>query len=113
MVGLIGNRYCVLLGDWNAHHYTWSLDGNLGPGGRVLADWVQEVGGKIHFWEGGTCERQWDGQVVQSRLDFIVASQKCSWAGEDAEWLVLDYARIDRLLVIVEVMKVDSREVIY
>ena len=43
----------VLLGDWNAHHHTWSLDGKSGPRGRVLAEWVLERGAEVHFGKGG------------------------------------------------------------
>ena len=46
----------MLLGDWNAHHQTWSLDGRSGPGGRVLAEWVLERGSEVHFGKGGTFE---------------------------------------------------------
>ena len=42
--GWIGGGDWVLLGDWNAHHHTWSLDGKSGPRGRVLAEWVLERG---------------------------------------------------------------------
>ena len=50
--GWIGWGDCVLLGDWNAHHHMWSLDGKSGPGGRVLAEWVEERGAEVHFGEG-------------------------------------------------------------
>ena len=53
MEGWIGGGDWVLLGDWNAHHHTWSLDGRSGPGGRVLAEWVLEQGAVVHFGEGG------------------------------------------------------------
>ena len=36
LAGWIGEGDWVSLGDWNAHHHTWSPDGRLGPGGRVL-----------------------------------------------------------------------------
>ena len=36
--GWVGGGDWVLLGDWNAHHHTWSLDRKSGPGGRVLAE---------------------------------------------------------------------------
>ena len=64
----------VLLGDWNAHRHTWSLDGKSGPGGRVLPGWVLERGAEVHFGEGGTFERRRGREVVQSRIDFVVAS---------------------------------------
>lgn len=36
LAGWIRRVDWVLLGDWNSHHHTWSLDGRLGPGGRFL-----------------------------------------------------------------------------
>ena len=33
---VVGVGRWVLLGDWNAHHPAWSLDGRSGPSGRVL-----------------------------------------------------------------------------
>ena len=40
MTGWIGGGDWGLLGDWNAHCHTWSLDGRSGPRVRVLAEWV-------------------------------------------------------------------------
>ena len=51
--GWIGGGDWVVLGDWNAYYHTWSLDGRLGPGGRVLAEWVLEQRAEVHFGEGG------------------------------------------------------------
>ena len=50
--GWIGGGDWVLLGDWNAHHHTWSQDGRSGPGGRVLPEWVLKRSAEIHFGEG-------------------------------------------------------------
>ena len=33
---VVGVGCWVLVGDWNAHHYAWSLDDRGGPSGRVL-----------------------------------------------------------------------------
>ena len=74
MEGWIGGRDWVLLGDWNAHYHTWSLDGKSGPGGRVLAEWVLERGAEIHFGEEGTFERRRGSGVVEALIDFAVAS---------------------------------------
>ena len=38
LTGWIGGGDWWLLGDWNAHHYPWSLDWMLRPGERVLAE---------------------------------------------------------------------------
>ena len=75
----------MLLGDWNAHHHTWSLDGKSGPGGRVLAEWVLERGAEVHFGVGGTFERRRERDLVQSRIDFPVASPDSGWTDEDCK----------------------------
>ena len=83
--GWIGEGDWVLLGDWNAHHHTWSLDGRSGPGGRVLAECVLERGAEIHFGEGGTFERRQGSGIVQYRIDFAVASPDFGWTDEGAD----------------------------
>ena len=110
--GWIGEGDWLLLGDWNAHHHTWSLDGRSGPGGRVLAEWVQERGAEVHFGEGGTFERRRGREVVQSRIDFVVTSPDSGWTDEDADWLLSDHSSIGGSLVIDEVRKADRREVV-
>ena len=102
----------MLMGDWNAHHHTWSLDGKSGPGGRVLAEWVLERGAEVHFGEGGTFERRRGREVVQSRIDFVVASPDSGWTSGDTDWLLSDHSSIGGSLVIEEVKKADRREVI-
>ena len=102
----------VLLGDWNAHHQTWSLDGRLGPGGRVLAGWVQEHGAEIHFGEGGTFERRRRVGVVQSDIDFVESLPNSGWTSAVEDWLLSDHASIGGSLVVGELGRVDGREVI-
>ena len=110
MTGWMGGGDWVLLGDWNAHHHTWSLDGRSGPGGRVLAEWVQEHGAEVHFGRRGNFEGRHRGDVVQSRIDFVVLSPHCGWTGEDSDWLLSDHACIGGFLVVVELGKVDERQ---
>lgn len=93
----------VFLGDWNTHHHTWSLDGRSGPGGRVLAEWVQEQGVEIHFGEGGTFERRNGGGVVQSSIDFVVSSPDSSWTSEDGDLLLSNHSSIEGSLVVGEI----------
>ena len=102
----------MLLGDWNAHHHMWSLDGKSGPGGRVLAEWVLERGAEVHFGEGGTFERRRGREVVQSRIDFVVTSPNSGWTGGDTDWLLSDHSSIGGSLVIDEVKEADRREVV-
>ena len=110
--GWIGGGDWVLLGDWNAHHHTWSLDGKSGPGGRVLAEWVLERVAEVHFGEGGTFERRRGREVVQSRIDFVVTSPDSGWTDEGADWLLSDHSSIGGSLVIDEVRMTDRREVV-
>ena len=62
----------MLVGDWNAHHSLWSVDGSSSSRGRVLAEWVQEKGAELRFGQGYTFTRRRGGGVVQSRIDFAV-----------------------------------------
>lgn len=102
----------VLLGDWNTHHHTWSLYEKSGPGGGVLAEWVQERGAEVHFGKGGTFECRRVGGVVQSRRDCVVSSPGCGWVGAADDWLLSDHASISGPLVVGEVDRVDERVVI-
>ena len=110
--GWIGGGDWVLLGDWNAHHHTWSLDRRSGPGGRVLAEWVLERGAEVHFGEGGTFERRRGREVVQSRINFVVTSPESGWTDAGADWLLSDHSRIGWSLVIDKVRRADRREVV-
>ena len=110
--GWIGGGDWVLLGDWNAHHHTWSLDGKSGPGGIVVAEWVLEQGAEVHFGEGGTFEWRRGRDVVQSRIDFAVTSRDSGWTDEDADCLPSDHSSIGRSLVVGEVRRMDRREVV-
>ena len=108
----IGGGDWVLLGDWNAHHHTWSVDGKSGPGGRVLAEWVLERGAEVHFGVGGTFERRRGRDVVQPRIDFAIASPDSGWTDDDADWLLSDHSSIGGSLVVGEVGGTDRREVV-
>ena len=70
---VVGVGRWILLGDWNAHHTVWSLDGKSGPSGRVLERWMQERGARLVKGEGSTFERPREGVKVASRIDFAVA----------------------------------------
>ena len=69
---VVGVGRWVLIGDWNAHHPTWSLDGTTGPSGRVLWGWMQERGVRLVKGEGNTFERSRSGERVASRIEFAV-----------------------------------------
>ena len=50
--------------------------------------------------------------MVQSRIDFVVASPDSGWIGEANDWLLSDYAGIGGSLVVDELRRVDEREII-
>ena len=102
----------MLLGDWNAHHHMWSLDGKSGPGGRVLVKWVMGKGAEVHFEEGGTFERRRGRDVVQSWIDFAVSSPESGWTHEGTNWLLSDHSSIGGSLVIGQGAGTDHREVV-
>ena len=78
----------------------------------MLAEWVLELGAEVHFGVGGTFERRRGRDVVQSRIDFAVASPDSSWTDEDADWLLSDHSSIGGSLVVGEVGRTDRREVV-
>ena len=45
--GLVGGGRWILIGDWNAHHAEWSLDGRSDSVGRALEEWRTDRGAKI------------------------------------------------------------------
>ena len=57
-------------------------------------------------------ERRRGREVVQSRIDFVVASPDSSWTDEGADWLLSDHSSIGGSLVIDEVRETDRREVV-
>ena len=50
--------------------------------------------------------------MVQSQIDFAVASPDSGWTDEDADWLMSDHPSIGGLLVIGEVKRTVGREVV-
>ena len=73
---------------------------------------VLERGADVHFGEGVIFERRRGREVVQSRIDFVVASPDSSWTDEGADWLLSDHSSIGGSLVIDEVRETDRREVV-
>ena len=51
-------------------------------------------------------------KVVQSRIDFVVASPDSGWTSGNADWLLSDHSSIGGSLVIDEVKEADRREVV-
>ena len=48
----------MVIGDWNAHHESWSLDGGTNTNGRVLQEAMEDVGAKWIGTRGPTWERK-------------------------------------------------------
>ena len=77
----------------------------------MLAEWVLERGAEIHVGEGGTLERRRGSSIVQTQIDFAVASPDSGWTDEDADWLMSDHSSIGGSLGIGEVKRTVGREV--
>ena len=69
---LVRNGEWLLIGDWNAHHEEWSLDGRSDPVGNVLEEWQTSRGTRILRSRSHTFERRRDDGVVVSRIDFAL-----------------------------------------
>ena len=69
----IGTGRWVLIGDWNAHHMRWSLDGRGDSIGRVLYNWMVARGARLVRGMEHTFERRRGNGVVVSRIDFAIA----------------------------------------
>ena len=65
---VVGVGGWVLIGDWNAHHRSWSLDGRSGPSGRVLRRWMEEWGARLVKGKENTFEWSREGVRVASRI---------------------------------------------
>ena len=61
----------MAIGDWNAHHESWSLDGGTNTNGRVLQEAIKDVGAKCIGTRGPTWERRVGGELLQSRIDLV------------------------------------------
>ena len=110
---VVGVGRWVLLGDWNAHHRAWSLDGRSGPNRRVLNRWMEERGVRLVKGEGNTFERTGGGVRVTSWIDFAVEGGGASLGSLEGEWELSDHSmiggvvRVDTLVGVV-----DAREVV-
>ena len=80
--------------------------------GRVLSEWVLEWGTEVHLGKGGTFERRRGRGMMQSQIQFAVTSPDSGWTDEDADWVLSDHSSIGGSLVIGEVRRVDTREVV-
>ena len=70
--GYVSGARWILIGDWNAHHESWSLDGRSDSVGRVLKEWRQLQGARLLRGREHTFERRRGGGVVVSRIDFAL-----------------------------------------
>ena len=84
----------VVLGDWNASHERWYLDGGSNTRGRVLSDWVDGLGARVSFGARETFCRRRLGRIVSSRIDFCMLSPDADWESWDASWGLSDHCAI-------------------
>ena len=70
---LVGNGRWLLIGDWNAHHEEWSLDGRSDSVGKMLKEWQTSRGARVLTGRSHTFERRQGNGVVVSRIDFALA----------------------------------------
>ena len=82
------------MGDWNASHERWSLDGGSNTGERVLNEWIEGLGARVSFGEGRTFCRRRLGGVVSWRIDFCVLSPDADWEVWGTSWGLSDHCAI-------------------
>ena len=103
---VVGGRRWVLLGDWNAHHRAWSLDGRSGPSGRVLKRWMEDRGTRLGKGEGNTFEYTHGGGTVASRIDFVVEGGGAHLGPLEVVWGLSDHSAISRVVQVAELVGV-------
>ena len=91
---LVGNGWWLLIGDWNAHHEEWSLDGRSDPVGNVLEEWQTSCGARILRSRSHTFERRRGDGVVVSRIDFALAGGGAECWGLSSGWGLSDHLAI-------------------
>ena len=108
---MVGAGRWVLLGDWNAHHRAWSLDGKGGANGGVLKRWMEERGARLVKGDENTFERTRGGESVVSRIDFAVEGGGVHLGPLTTEWGLSDHSAIGGV-VQVDALKgvADTRE---
>ena len=106
---VVGVGRWVLFGDWNVHHRAWSLDGKIGPSGRVLQCWMQERGADLVMGRENTFERTRAGVRVACRIDFAVVGGGARLGPLRLEWGLSNHSaiggvvRVDSLVSVVDV----------
>ena len=91
---LVGNGRWMLIGDWNAHHVEWSLDGRSDSVGRVLEEWRLSWSARILQSRHHTFERRRGDGVVVTRIDFALAGGGVENAELSSGWGLLDHSAI-------------------
>ena len=100
-----GGRY-VLIGDWNAHHASWSLDGRSDSVGRVLEEWRQLQGARLLRGQEHTFERRRGGGVMVSRIDFALVGGGVERGGLSAGWGLSDHSAIGCVVAVDDLVDV-------
>ena len=90
----VGNGRWLLMGDWNAHHEEWSLDGRSDPVARVLEESRASRGARILRSRSHTFERRRGEGVVVLRIDFALAGGGAECWGLSSGWGLSDHSAI-------------------
>ena len=91
---LVGNGRWLLMGDWNAHHGEWSLDGKLDLVGKVLEECLTSRRARVLRSRSHTFERRRGDGVVVSRIDFALAGGGVVCGGFSSGWGLSDHSTI-------------------
>ena len=70
---LVGDGRWILIGDWNAQHAEWSLEGRSDSVGKVSEQWRTARGTKILRSRSHTFDSLRGDEAVVSRIDFGLA----------------------------------------
>ena len=88
------------MGDWNAHHAEWSLDGRSDSVGKALEEWRKSRGTRILRSRNNTFERRKGDRVVVFRIDFALAGGGVERGGLSSGGSLSDHSAIGCLVAV-------------
>ena len=71
VVQKLRNKDGILIGDWNAHHPTWSEKGKEDGKGRSLEEAINGIGARWKRMKGHAWERKVGQELRTSRIDLV------------------------------------------
>ena len=88
---IAANSPRIAIGDWNAHHPTWSLRGTSSARGRYLEQGMTQLGLEVDntHQDEPTFQR---GTTQMSRIDLIFKSTDLEPQRTDMEWVMSDHS---------------------